>query len=324
MFYTCNFFSLRWVKFGLPLLLLSAFNCGKAAAPQQPATAKTGKTVASLVPAATDLIIGMGAADHLVAVSTYDRIRPDVQNLPKVGDYQTVDWEELHALHPDIMVIDIARDRRPAGFEERADELHTKLDDITIDRLEQVFGAIDKLGRDLELPDQARMAKDQLRGRLDAIHARTTGSSPVRTLLVVSDDGRSVVGPDTYLDDLLRLAGGINVVTSPNPYPQIDREMLLKLNPDVIIQLLPQASPQERQEAAGGWQQTPQLSAVAAGRVYTIDNWYALLPGWHVADLAEQFEQCLYPTKPSSSPSLSGRGQPATGQGMATKPAIGP
>src|SRR5437016_333708 len=47
--------------------------------------------IASLVPAATDLIVAMGAGDHLVAVSDYDQ-DPRVANLPRVGAYQTIDW----------------------------------------------------------------------------------------------------------------------------------------------------------------------------------------------------------------------------------------
>jgi iron complex transport system substrate-binding protein len=105
-----------------------------------------------------------------------------------------------------------------------------------------------------------------------------------------------VAGPGTYLDDLLRLAGGVNAAERlSNPWPQVDREMLLSLKPDVIIELLPGASEQVKQQAAQTWKNLPQIPAVAAGRVYTVDAWYALLPGWHVTDLAEQFSQWLHP-----------------------------
>src|ERR1700735_1713239 len=77
-----------WTLGFLSILLLTT-SCDKSTPPAtQPAT----KTIASLVPAATDLLIGMGARDRLLAVSTYDRQRPDVAGLPRVGDYQNVDW----------------------------------------------------------------------------------------------------------------------------------------------------------------------------------------------------------------------------------------
>jgi ABC-type Fe3+-hydroxamate transport system substrate-binding protein len=292
----------------LILLAIASFvGCGKESGPANPAATKPAvKTVASLVPAVTDLIIGMGARDRLVAVSTYDRQRPDVESLPKVGDYQTIDWEQLQLIRPSLIVIDIRKDRLPPGFADRAAALGATPENIGIDRLAHVFDAIDRLGADLDLMDQAKAARTQLQGRLDAVRDRTSQKSLVRTLIVVGDSGQSIVGGDTYLDDLLQLAGGVNVAAMlKSRYPQIDRETLLSLKPDVIIQLLPNASPQEREQANRTWSQLPLIPAVAAGRVYTIDSWYALLPGWHVADLAERFAECLHPPTPSSSPTTA-------------------
>src|SRR5690348_4099887 len=56
--------------------------CDRTASRHATNTASTKPTVASLVPAATDMIIAMGAADQLVAISNYDRERPEIQKLP--------------------------------------------------------------------------------------------------------------------------------------------------------------------------------------------------------------------------------------------------
>src|SRR5690242_14198194 len=53
-----------------------------------------GPTLASLSPAATDLLVGMGAGDHLIAVSNFDADRDETRGLPRVGDYRTQDWEK--------------------------------------------------------------------------------------------------------------------------------------------------------------------------------------------------------------------------------------
>jgi ABC-type Fe3+-hydroxamate transport system substrate-binding protein len=246
----------------------------------------------------------MGAKDHLVAVSTYDNQRPDVGNLPRVGDYQNIDWEMLQSLHPSAIVIQIQIDRLPAGFSQRAADLHADPVNVTINRLADIDGAMTTLGNAMGTPDLASAATTQMRQRLNAVRSRAAGQPPVKALIVVGDGGDSLAGSDTYLDDLLHLAGGVNAAGGlKTSWPQVDREMLLSLKPDVIIQLMPSPSPQERQQAAAVWKQLPQIPAVAAGRVYVIDNWYALLPGWHVTDLAEQFAQCLHPSMPTSSTS---------------------
>ena len=105
-------------------------------------TAQHGPRVASLVPAATDMLLGMGAGEHLVAVSNYET-SARVAKLPRVGDYQTTDWETLARLRPDAMIIQIAPDRLPPGLKQRADELHIALVNVKIDRLQDVFATME-------------------------------------------------------------------------------------------------------------------------------------------------------------------------------------
>jgi len=226
--------------------------------------------------------------------------------LPKVGDYQTVDWEALQSLRPSVIIIQMQPDRMPAGFKERADAIGATLTNVKFDRLDEVFDTIDRLGTDLDLQAQAATARQRLHTQLDAVRARAAGDKPVRTLIVTGDSTNIVAGPDTYLDDLLHWAGGVNAAADlKTAWPQVDREMLMSLKPDAIIQLLPNASAQAKAQAAAKWARLPQIPAVAAGRVYTIDAWYAELPGWHVGDLATTFAECLHPSTPSSSPTTN-------------------
>jgi iron complex transport system substrate-binding protein len=249
-----------------------------------------------MVPAATDLIVGMGARDRLVAVSSYDKNRPDVGQLPKAGDYETIDWELLASLHPSILITEIATDRQSPGFSAKCAELNITPVNVTIETLPDIFSALDTLGQALKQPQLAQAAAATMHHRLDAVRLAAINQPPIPTLLVIDRNAQAVAGPGTYLDDLLKIAGGTNAAASlQQHWPQIDREMLLSLKPQVIIELLPDASPQEQQQAAAVWKQYPQIPAVAAGRVYPIYNGYALLPGWHVTDLAEQFSKCLHP-----------------------------
>src|ERR1043166_2750016 len=93
----------HWMLNVLPFLaslLFLSLACNRPTPTAPPASHPTILTVASLVPAATDLILGMNAADHLIAVSNWDPDRPEIAHLPRVGDYRTIDWEKLSELHP--------------------------------------------------------------------------------------------------------------------------------------------------------------------------------------------------------------------------------
>jgi ABC-type Fe3+-hydroxamate transport system substrate-binding protein len=261
----------------------------------------------------------MGAADHLVAVSNFDIPREGTRNLPHVGDYQTTDWERLASLRPAAMITQYAPDRLPAGLKQKADELSIKLINVRINRLDDIFATMQTLGDAVGDAAKGKQAADDLRGKLDAIAKRSQGRL-VRTLIVLDDAGRGVVGRNNYLDDVLALAGGVNVIrAAPTPYPSIDREVLIDLDPEVIFQLLPDATPQVRAAAQRMWQSLPQLRAVRDGRVHITSQWWAQLPTQHVAELSELFSLALneargsYPS--SSTPAQRAGSLPSTPKG---------
>jgi iron complex transport system substrate-binding protein len=89
------------------------------------------------------------------------------------------------------------------------------------------------------------------------------------------------------------------------PYPEVDREMIMSLAPDVIIRLVPDGDqkPQVVQQGDRIWDTIPDLPAVKNHRVYVLTDWYAEMPGFRVADLAQQFAAILHPQTAATHPS---------------------
>jgi ABC-type Fe3+-hydroxamate transport system substrate-binding protein len=268
-----------------------------------PSTKPYVLSVACLVPSVTDIIVEMGAADHLVAVSTFDRDRDATRGLPSVGDYQSTDWEQVRALHPAIMIRQFAPDRVPPALKEKTQELRIELVNLKIDTLADIFAAIDTVGQILGESQKAATLKARLIGQIEGVRRQTAGRARPTVLAFFDATGESVVGPGTYFDELLSDAGGANAAAELKQlYPTIDREMLHKLDPDVIVQLLPSATPQLLERAKQTWAGQPELKAVRNGRVYTMTDRYVLLLGAHVGDVAEQLARLLHPdatTQPS-------------------------
>ena len=97
-----------------PWSFCSLVGCDKTAS--APAAPSSKITVASLVPAATDVIVNMGAGDHLVAVSNWDPKLPALASLPRAGDYRTVDWETIAQAKPSKMIVQFARAKCRPGW----------------------------------------------------------------------------------------------------------------------------------------------------------------------------------------------------------------
>lgn len=258
-------------------------------------------TIASLSPAATDLLIGMGQGEHLVGVSNWDADRPGVSGLPRVGDYRSPDRERLSALRPDVLVVQYAPDKMPGWLTEFAAEKNIKLLNIQIVELDDIFRAMRSLGDAVGAKDEAAAAEQALREQLAQVEQSVAGREPVRTFIARDETGLASVGGGNFVDDLLRIAGGQNVLTGGhNSFPTVDREQLTALDPEVVLHLLPGASPQVIAEAREFWQSLPNLRAVKNGRVYVLDEYYVLQPSQRIGDTAALFARCLHGKVPSS------------------------
>ena len=278
-------------------LLVSLSHSRKGATPVAPNQTSSSRSprVISLVPAASDIIEGIGCGDHLVAVSNYD-LDPRTRNLPRVGDYLTTDWERIAPLRPQVIVTQYAEGRTPAGFAQRVQALGAKQVNLHIDRLEDIYVAAQKLGDACDEHEKGAKAVTALRQKLDAIHQRVANEPVIPALIVVNSDGTGVAGPGTYLDDLLTIAGGKNAAAElDSPWPTIDRERLAALAPQAIIQLLASDAPQVQRQAESVWASMPDVPAVKNGRVVRLSQWYVMQPGYEVATLAQQFAQTLHP-----------------------------
>jgi iron complex transport system substrate-binding protein len=291
----------------LPLLLfgcLIGFSAGcDHKTPAPPTQTTKSPTVASLVPSATDLILGMGAGDHLVAVSNYDR-EPAAARLPRVGDYQTIDWEKLAQVHPNLIITYYGPGHIPPGFDERTRELGIQNLNLQFNRLTDVFEALGTLGYSLSEREKAQSLGERLRAAIESLRPKPTAPPrvPVRAVIVTDPSGLDFAGRDNYLNDLLEVVGGENAVTAPG-YIALDREAIAALKPDVILHLLPAADQTTEQQAKAFWNTFPRMPAVQRHRVYLFTDPYMMTPGVHIADVAAKFAAALHSNEePTSRP----------------------
>jgi iron complex transport system substrate-binding protein len=293
------------------LLIFSALGftggCERTKQSTQPPAVSTTQTsrvtVASLVPAATDLIIGMGAVDHLVAVSNWDAPRKEIEHLPRAGDYRNVDWEKLAQARPQLIVVQFREDKMPAGLSERAGELGAKLLNVHNNRLDDLYPTIRLLGEALGEKDKAKVEEERLKKQLDEVRKRSAGKPPVKAFIGRDATQLASVGGGNYLDELLTLAGGKNVIEGgENSYPTIDRERLTALDPEVVILLLPGASEQVIEAAKHFWSSMTELTSVKHGKVYVWTEDWLLLPGSRVGDLARKMQDVLHPSAAAQPP----------------------
>ena len=231
----------------------------------------------------------MGAADHLVAISSFDSRRAETAGLPIAGDYESTDWESLAAAKPAVLIVQMQESRVPDGFRQHAAAIGATILNVQIERLADIEQTIGQIGVAINEPAKASDAMHRLIARLDAVHARVAGLPPVRTMICLNEGGTFSAGPGTFLDDVLTIAGGQNVLDKSSPHwPTIDRERLTSLAPSAVMILLPAATPQVLKASADFWSKENVKTT-------TITDPWALTPGIEVGELAERMAAALHP-----------------------------
>lgn len=250
--------------------------------------------VASLVPAVTNMLLENGQGDKLVAVSNFDT-DPRVAGLPRVGDLQTIDWEQIAAVRATHMVVQMNPARMPPGIAARAQELNVRFVNVPITTLSDVERAL----RDLEqavAPDSDDPSWEQtFRRRLEDVRTSAQGRPPVATLIAFDTTLSFTAGHENYFNEVLQIAGGVNAVPAElPPYPKIDREALLSLRPRRVVLVLPNATAAQRAEAETFVRGLEPDWSAKWEDVLILTDPYAIVPAWSILTVVEQIAAHLH------------------------------
>jgi len=284
------------------LAVMLACGCDRTPAPASEVVGTSAPRVASLSPAATDIVVAMQLAGQLIAVSNFEPPRKITDHLPRAGDYRSVDWELLAVLKPDVIVTQYHADKMPEGFADRAAALNIKMFNRKIDSLKDTRLAIAELGTVLDAKSEADLTVNRWDDALSQVRTLWESYPKRGVLLVVGESGLNAVGPGTFLGELLEIAGGVNVIPVGVDYPTLDRERLAALDPDVIIQLLPGASTQSIEYAKSFWPTMSELRAVKQSQVFWVTDPDVLLPGFCATQTAERLAAILHGSHPTTRP----------------------
>ena len=289
-----------------------------------------GHRVASLLPAATEIVCAVGAEADLVGISHECDFPEAVRSLPAltrarvhpVGTSRAIDREVRRVLQDALAVYEIELARLEAA---RPDVIVTQdLCDVCAVSFDDVCAAAAKLvDRNIRIvslhptrfgdvwSDIARVAEAlgraaeggavirSLQARASEITARSAARG-ARPRVVSIEWIEPVMIGGMWMPELIEMAGGTPLVTRPGDHaPTLTMDALRELSPDVVV-VSPCGFPLDRTleelpqlRNALPWESWP---AVRAGRVYVADgNAYFNRPGPRIVESLEILGACLHP-----------------------------
>jgi iron complex transport system substrate-binding protein len=273
------------------LLSLGLAGCKTSPAPAR-ADAGAATRIVSLSPSTTETLFVIGAGESVVGRSRYCDWPPEVLKLPQIGGYVDPSFEAILALRPDL----VTGARGPAGaaMSERLDARGIATFLPQTESFAQIDAMILGLGERTGRAKEAKATVDALDGRVSAIEKAVASKPRVRVLLVFGLEPLSVAGPHSFADEMIRRAGGDNVVTEGGGYPTIGVERVMTLDPDVVVNAaIAEAHGKERISGdTPGW---AKVRAVVTGRVAPVTDESMLRPGPRIGEGLATLARALHP-----------------------------
>ena len=278
------------------LALLAGVGCRPPA--ESPRVTGPASRVISLSPNMTEILFAVGAGQQVVGVTDFCTYPAgELTDMTRIGAYLNPDVERMFALQPDLVVLLPSQ----AGLRERLEAAHIPTLTVANESLDEVLDSIDALGKATGHDEEARQLRAELEADLDRVRQAAAGSEPTPTLVVIgrgSGDMAGIfgVGPGTFLDEVIRVAGGRNVLAKAvSLYPQVPLEEVIRLAPQVIIEVVVPPSALEPDQVIAAWNDLDSIPAVQDGRVHVLTEDHLLIPGPRAVRTAQQLHPLLHP-----------------------------
>ncbi len=190
--------------------------------------------IASLVPSMTESVCALGARDRLVAITRYcEEPAAELRDVPRVGGTKNPKLEKLAALEPDLVIVNTEENRLEdiAWLRERFRVLEHVPRTVA-----EAADAVRELGAELDLAEAALPYLLAIEAQLAACQVDDLLLEPVTVFHPIWKKPWMGIGRDTYVRDVLRCAGAVNVCDAlEGRYPVVDPEWLRTQHVDVVV-----------------------------------------------------------------------------------------
>jgi len=248
----------------------------------------TPQRIISLAPSNTEILFALGLGDEVVGVTMYCDYPPEARDKEKVGDYYGPDIEKIIALQPDlVLATDFHRfDLIPAleqqGFAVFATAPQT---------LEDVLESIEKIGELTGREAGASQLVNGMKSKIEEVEEQTRDLERKPSVLYMTwHDPMWTVGSGTWIDDLINIAGGVNIFSENfGGGAMVQIEWVILQNPDIII------TSEWSYDWALSATELGSTSASQTGRIYTFNDDLAQRPGPRLVEGLDWFAYVIHP-----------------------------
>jgi iron complex transport system substrate-binding protein len=256
--------------------------------------------IVSLAPNVTEILFALGLGDQIVGATDQCNYPPAARQIERVSGFGTPNVEKLLALGPNLVIAcglekpDLTAVLRQAGI-----HVLNVQETGYIASFPDLFAAVGQIGAATGRTVEAQKLVAGMQAALDGVAARVDridDAQRPRVFVEIEESPLMTAGAGSFIDDLVRRAGGRNVAHEINSaYPRIDPEKVIAWNPDVILVAHGDRPGEAAQRLARhiGWSE---VSAVRNRRVIDdVDADFLFRPGPRLVDGVKALAARLHP-----------------------------
>jgi iron complex transport system substrate-binding protein len=265
--------------------------------------------IVSLTPAATETLFALGVGDLIVATSDSTDYPPQAVALPDVATFTSVDVEKIIDLDPDVVIAGGNNFNPPEAIVQLR-SLNVPVLVLYAPTVEAVLSDIEFIGRAVNKARQASDMTAAMRAGFDQV-SRATQGLPRPRVFYELDATNGIFGPadDSFIEEMITLAGGDPVTTGSPTAFEISLEKLVAADPEIIV--LGDAAygvTPDIVSARPGW---GGMTAVRKRAIRPVNDIVVTRPGPRLVDGLRELALAIHPDAPIDPPaSLAPGGSP--------------
>ena len=262
----------------------------------EPAVAVRVDRIVSMAPSLTEILFALGLDEEIVGVTLFSDYPPAAAEKPRVGSFVQPNIEAIVAARPNLVMTlgsgpqkNLAEQLKRIGYNSLA---------VNIEKVSDLFTVIGKIAAATGRQRQADELISGIKEKLNTLSSLVGALPKVRVLWVVQREPLRVAGRDTFVNEMIELAGGKNAIgRTVHKYPPIGAEQVIACGAEVIIE--PEMGrgdlEAQRDEALRHWGKFRNLPAVTDNRIYVIRGDTVSRLGPRLYEGTETIARCLRP-----------------------------
>lgn len=251
------------------------------------------KRIITFFPSNTEILFELGLQDQVIAVTVNDDYPLNVLEKTEYifTDGLNPNIEQALNLNPDLVIFGAHSDELINSYA----KLNIPVVKYNPQSLDEVYQTIDDIGLITNTKKEAVELVASMKEKLDSIEsmiANLNEDSKKSVWVEISSD-LWTCGTETFMNELIEKAGGVNIVDIPG-WVQYSEEKVLEKNPQVIFTTYGYFDTDAVKNVLTreGWNG---VDAVKENQVYDVDSNLVNRPGPRIVDAIELLAKLLYP-----------------------------